>query len=44
VAHRFEALPGRGFGTYARACWSLWRTWEDATLTWEAEQVPSPHP
>jgi diacylglycerol kinase (ATP) len=39
VAHRFEALPGRGFSTYARACWDLWRTWPDATLTWEADEV-----
>ncbi|MBK8789210.1 MAG: hypothetical protein IPO28_03265 [Holophagaceae bacterium] len=25
VAHRFDAMPGRGFTTYARACWQLWR-------------------
>ncbi len=42
VAHRFDALPGRGFTTYARACWELWRTWEDAALAWEAEALPMP--
>ena len=42
VAHRFDALPGRGFTTYARACWHLWRTWPAAALTWDAEQEPMP--
>lgn len=42
VAHRFDALPGRGFGTYAKACWQLWRTWPETALVWEAEQVPMP--
>jgi len=37
VAHLFHRLPGRGFGTYARACWQLWRTWPDTALAWEAE-------
>lgn len=41
VAHHFDALPGRGFATYARACWHLWRTWEAGTLDWEAEPLPS---
>jgi diacylglycerol kinase (ATP) len=40
VAHRFDALPGRGFGTYARASWDLWRTWQPARLDWEAEPLP----
>jgi diacylglycerol kinase (ATP) len=40
VAHRFEALPGRGFETYARACWHLWRTWKAAGLDWTAESAP----
>jgi diacylglycerol kinase family enzyme len=40
VAHRFEALPGRGFSTYLRACWALWRTWPNTPLTWEAESEP----
>ena len=39
VAHHFDALPGRGFSTYARACWELWRTWPEAALTWEADEV-----
>lgn len=42
VAHRFDALPGRGFATYLQASWQLWRTWREATLGWEAEPVPSP--
>ena len=41
VAHRFEALPERGFSAYARACWRLWRTWEAVNLDWEAEPIPS---
>ena len=39
VAHRFDALPGRGFTTYAQACLSLWRTWPSAPLKWEAESL-----
>jgi diacylglycerol kinase (ATP) len=39
VAHGFEALPGRGFSTYARTCLNLWQTWQDAALDWEAEIV-----
>lgn len=42
VAHRFDTLPGRGFSTYAQACWQLWRTWQEAGLTWEAEPLPTP--
>jgi diacylglycerol kinase family enzyme len=42
VAHRFEALPGRGFTTYARACWELWQTWPRAALAWDAEPLPMP--
>jgi diacylglycerol kinase (ATP) len=41
VAHRFASFPGRGFGTYAKACWQLWRTWPDAALVWDAEPIPS---
>lgn len=41
IARQFDQLPGRGFGTYARACWQLWRTWEATTLAWEAEPIPS---
>ena len=44
VAHRFDALPDRGFSAYARACWQLWRTWEAANLGWEAEPLPSSPP
>jgi diacylglycerol kinase (ATP) len=45
VAHRFDALPGRGFATYARACWQLWRTWPEADLAWaEAEAVQASPP
>ncbi len=40
VAHRFEELPARGFGTYARACWHLWRSWQGTSLTWDAEPAP----
>ncbi len=40
VAHRFHRLPGRGFRTYAQACWQLWRTWPDTALNWEAEPIP----
>ncbi len=39
VAHRFDAMPGRGFGTYAQACWQLWRTWPATALDWEAEPI-----
>ncbi len=39
VAHRFDTMPGRGFITYARACWQLWRTWETTALDWDAEPV-----
>jgi diacylglycerol kinase (ATP) len=42
VAHRFEALPHRGFSAYARACWQLWRTWKAVDLEWGAEPIPSP--
>jgi diacylglycerol kinase family enzyme len=42
VAHRFDALPGRGFRTYAQACWELWRSWQPAPLAWEAEVAPMP--
>ena len=42
VAHRFEQLPGRGLTAYARASWQLWRTWQDTSLTWEAESIPMP--
>jgi diacylglycerol kinase (ATP) len=44
VAHRFDALPGRGFNTYARASWQLWRTWQPSALDWDAETVPSGPP
>jgi diacylglycerol kinase family enzyme len=44
VAHRFAALPGRGFGTYAQACWHLWRTWPVTGLVWDAESIPSTPP
>lgn len=40
VAHRFEALPDRGFSAYAKACWHLWRTWPDTTLAWDADPEP----
>jgi len=43
VAHRFDTLPGRGFSTYVQACWQLWRTWQAAGLTWEAEVAPMSH-
>jgi len=42
VAHRFEAMPGRGFVTYARACWQLWRSWPATRLAWEAQAEPMP--
>jgi diacylglycerol kinase (ATP) len=42
VAHRFDALPGRGFGTYARASWQLWRAWPRTALRWEADLEPMP--
>jgi len=44
VAHHFDALPGRGFGTYARACWQLWRTWPEADLIWDAQTASMPAP
>jgi diacylglycerol kinase (ATP) len=40
VAHHFDKRPGRGFGTYARVCWRLWRAWPSTALAWEAEQEP----
>ena len=42
VAHRFDALPGRGFTSYSRACLALWRTWPQAALEWDAEPEPMP--
>ncbi len=42
VAHRFNALPNRGFSAYARACWHLWRSWPDTALTWDADPDPMP--
>ena len=42
VAQRFEDLPGRGFSTYAQACWQLWHAWEETGVDWEAETVPLP--
>ncbi len=39
VAHRFDAMPGRGFTTYARACWQLWRSWKATALDWDAEPI-----
>ncbi|MFN7959354.1 MAG: diacylglycerol kinase family protein [Holophagaceae bacterium] len=42
VAHRFDAMPGRGFATYARACWELWRSWRPTGLDWEAELEAMP--
>ncbi len=44
VAHRFETLPGRGFATYAKVTWQLWRSWPETALTWEAEALPTPAP
>ncbi|HEX4846180.1 MAG TPA: diacylglycerol kinase family protein [Geothrix sp.] len=44
VAHRFDAMAGRGFSTYAQACLQLWRTWQNADLAWDAESVPMPPP
>ncbi|GLH66311.1 diacylglycerol/lipid kinase family protein [Geothrix edaphica] len=44
VAHRFDAMSGRGFGTYARACWQLWRTWPATALAWDADLAPMPDP
>lgn len=44
VAHRFDAMHGRGFTTYARACWGLWHTWPKTDLAWEAETAPSAPP
>lgn len=40
VAQRFEALPGRGFTRYARACWDLWRRWPTSALAWDAVPLP----
>lgn len=42
VAHRFDAMPGRGFITYARACLDLWRTWPETALAWDAEPEAMP--
>lgn len=42
VAHQFNAMPGRGFSSYARACWRLWRGWPETALAWDAEPVPMP--
>jgi hypothetical protein len=42
VAHRFDHLPGRGFTTYAKACWQLWRSWPRTTLIWDAEPESMP--
>lgn len=42
VAHRFDALPARGFGTYARASLDLWRRWQETGLAWDAEAEPMP--
>lgn len=42
VAHRFDHMPGRGFATYAKACWQLWRSWPKTALSWDAEPEPMP--
>ena len=42
VAHQFNTLPGRGFASYAKACWRLYRTWPETALVWDAEVVPMP--
>ena len=44
VAQRFEDLPGRGFSTYAKACWQLWQSWEETAVEWEAETAPLAQP
>lgn len=44
VAHRFAALPSRGFASYARATWQLWRSWPEAPLRWDALRGPDPEP
>lgn len=44
VAHRFAGLPSRGFASYARATWQLWRTWPEAGLRWDALRGPDPEP
>jgi len=42
VAHRFDALPGRGFMTYAKATWQLWRSWPSTGLSWDADPETMP--
>lgn len=37
VAAAFEAAHGRGFRTYLRACFALWRRYPGLRLRWEAE-------
>ncbi len=37
VAHAFDALPTRGFRSYARLCLRLWRRHRELGLAWEAE-------
>ncbi|HJW73903.1 MAG TPA: diacylglycerol kinase family protein, partial [Geothrix sp.] len=44
VAHRFHAMPTRGFISYGKACLALWRTWPEAALRWEAESRPRSEP
>lgn len=44
VAHHFDALPGRGFATYARSSLTLWRTWKETGLAWDAEVASAPDP
>lgn len=42
VAHRFEAMTGRGFWNYGRVCLGLWRNTPERLLRWEAEGASMP--
>lgn len=44
VAHGFDALPARGFLSYARLCLDLWRNHPSVGLLWEADSAAMPAP
>jgi diacylglycerol kinase (ATP) len=42
VAHRFDTMASRGFSTYAKVCFQLWRTWKSTGVRWDALRLEAP--